>query len=198
MSSVRLAAFRKGTSVQLQSLFTGRLVRLAAPRPDDHESFAHWSENDAYLRIMDNDPARPISAEAHAAWEAPFLQSPSSFMFRIRTLADDALIGLVALGDIQWMHQCAMVGIAIGDPEYWGKGYGSDALRLIVRYGFLELNLYRLWLTTIAYNERAVRAFEKVGFRREGAWRQMIHRDGQRFDVLHFGLLRPEWEALPA
>ena len=182
--------------MQLETIFTGRLVRLAAPRPDDHETFARWSENDQYLRTMDNDPARPISAEAHAAWEAPFLQSPTSFIFRIRTLADDALIGVVALGDVQWMHQCAMLGIAIGDPAYWGKGYGSDAIDLMLRYAFLELNLYRVWLTTIAYNERAKRAFEKAGFRPEGAWREMIHRDGKRFDVLHYGLLRHEWEAL--
>ena len=56
--------------MQLETIFTGRLVRLAAPRPDDHETFARGSENDQYLRTMDNDPARPISAEAHAAWEA--------------------------------------------------------------------------------------------------------------------------------
>ena len=65
---------RKGTSVQLETLFTGQLVRLAAPHPDDHQTFARWSENDQYLRITDNDPARPVSAEAHAAWETPFLR----------------------------------------------------------------------------------------------------------------------------
>jgi len=179
-------------------LFTGQLVRLAAPRPDDHETFARFSENDAYLRIMDNDPARPVSAEAHAAWETPFLQGPHSYVFRIRTLADDTLIGVVALGDLQWNHQCAMMGIAIGDPDYWGKGYGSDAIQLMLRYAFHELNLYRVWLSTIGYNTRAARAFEKAGFRPEGVWREMIARDGQRFDVLHFGMLRPEWETLQA
>jgi RimJ/RimL family protein N-acetyltransferase len=182
--------------VQLAPLFTGRLVRLAAPRPDDHEAFARWSEDDAYLRVMDNDPARPVSAEAHAARETPFLNAPNSFMFRVRTLEDDVLIGVVALGPVEWMHQCAMLGIAIGDPAYWGKGYGSDAIGLMLKYAFHELNLYRVWLTTIAYNTRAVRAFEKAGFKPEGAWRDMIHRDGRRFDVLHFGMLRHEWEAL--
>ena len=51
--------------MQLETIFTGRLVRLAAPHPDDHETFARWSENDQYLQITDNDPARPVSAEAH-------------------------------------------------------------------------------------------------------------------------------------
>jgi RimJ/RimL family protein N-acetyltransferase len=182
--------------VQLETLFTGQLVRLAAPRPEDHETFARWSEQDGYQRTFDNDPARPISAEAHAAWETPYLQSPNSFIFRMRTLTDDALIGVVALGPIEWMLQCAMLGIAIGDPDDWGKGYGSDAITLMLRYAFHELNLYRVWLSTIAYNTRAVRVFEKAGFKPEGAWREMIHRDGRRFDVLQYGMLRHEWEAL--
>jgi RimJ/RimL family protein N-acetyltransferase len=108
--------------LHFETIFTGRLVRLAAPRPDDHQAFARWSENDQYLRITDDDPARPLSAEAHAAWEGPFLQSPDAAMFRIRTLADDALIGVVALASIKWDNGTAMLGIAIGDPDYWGKG----------------------------------------------------------------------------
>lgn len=177
-------------------MFTGRLVRLAAPRPDDHESFARWSENEQYLRLMDDDPARPVSPEAHAAWEKPFLDSPETFMFRIRTLEDDRLLGVVALAGIKWTNQTAMLGIAIGDPAYWGKGYGSDAMTLMLRYAFEELNLHRVWLHTISYNTRAARAFEKVGFKREGVWREMIHRQGQRYDLIHFGMLRPEWFAM--
>ncbi|MGE3911990.1 MAG: GNAT family N-acetyltransferase [Chloroflexota bacterium] len=184
--------------MQLASLFTGQLVRLAAPRPDDHQTLAHFSENDQFLRIADDDPARPHSAESYAAWETPFLNAPDVYAFRIRTLTDDALIGTVVLGGIKWSYQAGTLGIVIGDPAYWGKGYGSDAVRLMLRYAFHELNLHRVGLTTIAYNTRAVRAFEKVGFVPEGVSREMIHRDGQRFDVLHFGMLRHEWEARQA
>lgn len=181
--------------MQLHSLFTGQLVRLAAPQPDDHETFARFSQNDAYLRLADDDPARPHSTESYAAWETPFLQSPDTYFFRIRTLVDDVLIGSVVLGGIKWSYQAATLGIVIGDPACWGKGYGSDAIQLMLRYAFHELNLYRVGLTTIGYNTRAARAFEKCGFKPEGVSRKMIHRDGQRFDVLHFGLLRHEWEA---
>ncbi|MCC6175233.1 MAG: GNAT family N-acetyltransferase [Chloroflexi bacterium] len=196
------AAIRKGTPLPSEQalprftpLFRGRLVRLAAPLPSDHDAFARWSEDDQYLRILDNDPARPLSPEAHAAWETPFLSAPNGYVFRLRTLADDTLIGLVALGQIEWTHQTAMLGIAIGDPAYWGRGYGSDAIDLILRYAFLELNLYRVWLTTIGYNVRALRAYEKAGFKPEGVWREAIHRDDHRYDVVHFGLLRHEWQA---
>jgi RimJ/RimL family protein N-acetyltransferase len=182
--------------VQLHSLFTGQLVRLAAPQSDDAQILARFTENDQYLRIADDDPARPHSPESYAAWETPFMTSPDNYFFRIRTLADDALIGTVGVGGIKWSYQAASMGIAIGDPAYWGKGYGSDAVRLMLRYAFHELNLYRVGISTIAYNTRAARSFEKCGFRPEGASREIIHRDGKRFDLLMFGLLRHEWEAM--
>ena len=182
--------------MQFQPLFSGTQVRLAAPQPGDREQFAHWSENDAYLRIMDNDPARPLTPEAWADFEASILTNPTCFHFHLRTLADDRLIGMAGLAEVQWPHQTATLGIAIGDPAYWGKGYGSDGMRLLLGYGFRELNLYRIGSSTISYNLRAIKAHEKVGFQREGVQRGFIQREGQRFDLIQFGILRPEWEAL--
>lgn len=182
--------------MQFKPLFNGKLVRLAAPQPDDHLHFAKWSENDDYLRIMDNDPARPISAESHAQWEQGWTGAPNVYHFRLRTVTDDKLIGVVVLGGIEWTNQTASLGIAIGDPAYWGKGYGTEAMHLILGYAFRELNLYRVTSSTISYNTRSVRLHEKVGFQHEGVQRQSIQREGQRYDVIHFGILRHEWEAL--
>jgi RimJ/RimL family protein N-acetyltransferase len=185
-----------GSTSPFRPLFTGRLLRLAAPTPDDHVVFARWSEQDGYQRGFDDDPARPVSAEAHAAWEAPFLTAPDSYLFRLRTLDDDRMIGVGALGNVQWVHRTAMLGIAIGDPEYRGRGYGSDAVALLLRYGFEALNLLKVWLTTIEFNARARRAFERAGFVREGVQRSIIEREGRRFDLLYYGMLREEWLAL--
>jgi RimJ/RimL family protein N-acetyltransferase len=182
--------------MDFKPLFNGKLVRLAAPQADDNVHFAAWTQNDTYLRTMDNDPARPLSAEAHAQWEQGFISAPDVFHFRLRTLADDTLIGMVVLGGVQWTNQTAFLGINIGDTAYWGKGYGTDAMRLIVNYGFRELNLHRITSSTISYNIGSIRVHEKVGFQREGVQRQSIQREGQRFDVIHFGLLRDEWAAL--
>ncbi len=183
--------------MQFKPLFAGKLVYLAASQSDDHISFSQWSKNDEYLRIMDNDPARPYSAESHAQWEQGFTSSPDTFHFRLRTIADDKLIGMVVLGGVQWTNQTAALGINIGDPDYWSRGYGTDAMRLIVGYGFRELNLHRITSSTISYNIRSIKVHEKVGFQREGVQRQSIQREGQRYDVIHFGILRGEWEALP-
>ena len=182
--------------MQFQPLFNGKLVRLAAPKPEDNEYFAKWSENDQYLRIMDNDPAKPVTPEAWEQFEAGILNSPNNFHFHLRTIADDTLIGMIGLGQIQWTHQIASMGIAIGDPAYWGKGYGTDALKLILGYAFRELNLYRVGSSTISYNIRSIKAHQKVGFRQEGVQRSLIQREGQRFDLIEFGIRRPEWEEL--
>lgn len=181
--------------MHFKPLFTGKLVRLAAPQPDDHVLFAQWSQNDEALRVADNDPARPLSPEQHAAWEQPFLSMSDAFIFRLRTLADDALIGVAGLAGVQWTNQCATFIISIGDSAYWSRGYGTDATRLILNYAFNELNLYRVGSSCISYNERSIRLHEKVGFKREGAARAMIQREGQRSDLIYFGILRDEWLA---
>jgi RimJ/RimL family protein N-acetyltransferase len=88
----------------------------------------------------------------------------------------------------------AGVGIGIGEREYWGKGYSTDMMRVILRYAFTELNLNRVTLNVFEYNPRAVRSYEKAGFVVEGRERKAIHRDGKYWDVLFMGVLREEWE----
>ncbi|MBI5928525.1 MAG: GNAT family N-acetyltransferase [Chloroflexi bacterium] len=174
-----------------QPLFKGQLVRLAAPTPDDYTIMAKWWENDEFIRLLDTAAARPLSAQGVDNWET----SPSQnfFLFRFRTLADDTLIGFGDL-EVMWPNQSAFLAIGIGDTDYWGKGYGSDGLQLLLRYGFNELGLHRIGLNVISNNTRAIRTYEKAGFRYEGAQKEAVYRDGQRLDMVYYGLLRRDWE----
>jgi RimJ/RimL family protein N-acetyltransferase len=99
------------------------------------------------------------------------------------------------LGGISWAHGEAYVGIGLGEAEFWGRGYGTDAMRLILRFGFDELNLKRVSLNTFEYNPRAIRSYEKAGFRYEGKVRGGLLREGRRWDVIYMGILRSEWQA---
>jgi RimJ/RimL family protein N-acetyltransferase len=94
---------------------------------------------------------------------------------------------------VNWGGRDAFVGIAIGERDYWGKGYGTDAMRTILHYGFTEINLRRVTLTVFEYNPRAIRSYEKAGFRHEGRLRQFLNREGRRWDMLYMGILREEW-----
>jgi RimJ/RimL family protein N-acetyltransferase len=175
-----------------QPLFKGKLVRLAASSPEDATIMARWTDNDEYMRLADDDPVRPASAESMSGGESNS-NLFDSVSFRLRTLEDDKLIGIVALFSIKWASRTAMMAIVIGEPDYWGKGYGGDGLDLLLGYAFRELNLYRVGLTVMSYNTRAIRLYEKAGFTLEGRLRGMILRDQQRFDLLQYGILAEEY-----
>jgi len=179
-----------------ENLFRGRLVRLAAPQPDDAEIMARWTESSVYLRLVDTDYARPKPAQAFAESEDDSHAHGNAVAFRLRTIDGDRLVGFLALHDIEWNNQVAELSIGIGDPADWDKGYGTEALQLGLRYAFDELNLYRIGLNSIAYNARAIHAYEKAGFLREGVSRGFVLRDGQRHDLLWMDILRDEWEAI--
>jgi RimJ/RimL family protein N-acetyltransferase len=97
------------------------------------------------------------------------------------------------LADIKPKDRNADVNIVVG-PPHQGRGYGTDAMRVLVRYGFLELGLHRIELKVFAFNERAVAAYTKAGFVLEGRRRQRVFHGGAFHDDLIMAVLRPEWE----
>lgn len=176
------------------NLFSGRLVRLAAVDVDaDPAWFARWDRDTEYGRLLDADPRRLLTArQIKTAIEKEEAEG-REMAFAIRTLAEDQLIGFVDLDGPNWTHGDSFVGIGIGDRAYWGRGYGTDALRVLLRYAFTELNLYRLSLNVFSYNARAIRAYQKIGFAVEGRMREALRRDGQYHDLIFMGILRDEW-----
>lgn len=179
----------------LSNLLRGERVYLSALSKDDAAVISQWETYSEYMRLGDTDPARPHTSEKIAEQIDESNKKDNLFRFGIRLVEDDTLIGDEGLGGIEWQHAVGWLGIAIGDPANWGKGYGTEAMRLLLRFGFWEINLYRIQLTVFDYNERAIASYEKLGFVKEGAYRQFLQRDGKRYDMLLYGLLRPEWEA---
>ena len=176
-------------------LLRGTQVRLAALSQDDAAKMACWYEDAGYLRLQDTNRAMPKSVAQIEAELEQFDSSADTIVLGIRTRAEDKLIGLLGFYEIEWSNQAAWLGMGIGDRNAWGKGYGTEALRLGLQYAFDELNLHRLTLTVIDYNTRAIALYEKAGFRQEGVFREFGQRDGKRYDMYLYGLLRPEWEA---
>ena len=113
--------------------------------------------------------------------------------FMIYPLESEEPIGFIELDGIAWHHRTSWVGIGIGNRDYWGQGYGSDAMRILSRYAFDELGLYRLNLNVFSNNTRAIQAYENVGFKVEGAIRDALHRDNQRWDLVFMGLLEEDF-----
>ncbi len=182
----------------MRDLFRGGLVRLCCESPETLSALdAGWERDSEYHRLADGEPAvlRSVKKTREQLEERIGKLEDDYYFFSIRTLAEDALIGVTMIR-VGWVNADGIIGIAIGDRDRWGKGFGTDAIRLLVQYAFMELNLRRVTLGVNAYNTRAIRSYEKVGFVNEGVTRGDVYRENQRYDSLTMGLLREQWLAL--
>ena len=178
------------------TLFQGEKIRLAAIDPKTMgKTFARWLQNSDYARLLDSDPPKLFSAKASEKWlEKKLVKGESDeIMLAIHTLEDDRVIGFIGFDGISWPHGNTWVGIGLGENQYWGQGYGTDAMRVMLRYAFTELNLHRVTLNVFGYNERAIRSYEKAGFQVEGRERGALNRDGRRWDIIYMGILKAAW-----
>lgn len=180
-----------------KDLLRGTLVHLTAEEPKTlAEACASWNHDSEYLRLLDAQPTNQASAKKITEWiEKDQGKDPPPFLFGIRSLDNDRLIGFIGLEGNMLPHGEAFVGIGIGEQEFWGKGYGTDAMKVILRYAFKELSLRRVSLDTFEYNPRAIRSYEKSGFVHEGRMRDFLHREGKRWDLIFMGILKEEWLA---
>ena len=174
------------------SVFSGTYVRLAVFDPEkDADIMAKWNLDSEYSRLLDAGPAYMWTPKQIK----DFLEKEKdNYFFIIHDLADDKPIGLIDLSGFNWSARHAWVGIGLGEREFWGKGYGSDAMRVLLRYAFNELNLNRINLNVFEYNERAVKSYLKCGFIVEGRTRKAMLREGRRWDMIFMGILKSEWE----
>lgn len=173
-------------------LLRGKLVYLDAPRAEDMPTSAKWMSDLDITYYLWTSAVRPMPLAEEKAWFAK-RDTQSTFTFYIRTVQTDTLIGQITLNNYDPRNRSAGLGVAIGEKDYQSKGYGSEAMSLILDYGFLEMNLNRIELTVSDFNERAIHVYRKLGFQVEGVLRQMVFRDGRYHDVLLMSILREEW-----
>jgi len=169
-------------------------VRLRAIEREDIPTFVRWF-NDPEVKdfILMH---RPMSLADEERWFESLADRKDEFIFAVEALIDERWvhIGNVGLHDVDWKNSHAMFGIALGEKHYWGQGYGTQATKTMLRYAFQELNLHRVELEVFAYNPRAIRCYEKAGFRHEGTRRQSHFHNGHYHDSHRMGILREEFE----
>jgi RimJ/RimL family protein N-acetyltransferase len=180
-----------------QQLFEGTDIRFGPIDHDkDPEVESRWTHDLSYLRMLGRELARPLSqAQLKKKYEGieKGMEERNQIYYTIRRKEDDGLLGFVRLFWIEWSHGAAQLQMGIGDPAERGKGYGSQALGMILRFAFDELNLYRLTAVVGEDNPRGVNFFQKFGFVEEVRRRKALLRDGQTYDLLMLGLIKDEW-----
>ena len=180
-------------------LFEGRDIRFGPiDYEKDPEIESKWTHDSAFMRMYEINPARPMSAaivkKQYEKLEKQVEEDKNLYHFMIRAKEDDRLIGKAAIQWIEWTNGNAWVHLGIGSAQDQRKGYGTQALSMLVRFAFAELNLFRLSVRVPEYNQAAISLFSKFGFVEEVRRRQALDRDGRRWDLIVFGLLNSEWQ----
>ncbi|NLG33308.1 MAG: GNAT family N-acetyltransferase, partial [Syntrophomonadaceae bacterium] len=146
--------------------------------------------------VLFTEPDKTVSDGQHQEWFSSIQQRNDLVIFGISLLEVDELIGSCQLNNINYVHSCAELQIRIGEENKRGKGYGQETVKLLLKYGFHDLNLNRIQLQVFSNNQVACHMFEKVGFKCEGVLRRAAHRDGSFIDVMVMGVLRDDYEQL--
>lgn len=175
-------------------IIRGEKVFLRPIRPSDFPKLAAWSRDREIARYVGGQ--YPTRLEEYAEWHRRLQSDRHSHHLAIST-HDDVLIGHIELDHIAWRSGDAELRIRIGERQHWGRGYGTEAVRLLLSHAFSSLNLKRVYLRVFSFNERAIRCYRKAGFRREG---MLVRRapDGQRRTVLLMRILRDEFLRQPS
>jgi RimJ/RimL family protein N-acetyltransferase len=170
----------------------GDIVYCRGLEQADAAAMSSWLNDDDVTQLL-YQGLRPMSPAA--VWDVWSREAAdnNTISFAVCRKDDDAFVGTTGIYDLQWVMRSASFRVFIGDKRSWDRGIGSECARLMLRYGFGKLNLNRIWLGVNAANERAVRAYEKAGFAREGLLRQEQFRNGRYYDVVRMAVLRDEY-----
>ncbi len=170
-------------------MICGEGIILRSIEREDLPDYVQWLNDPVVLEYFGD--MVPLSLEKEEKWYNDVLQDPSFRAFAIEF--EDQHIGSAGLANIDGRNATAEIGLFIGVPEMWDRGLGFDVLTTLVRFGFEQMNLNRIYLRVFAGNERAVHLYTKAGFRHEGCWRQAEFRHGHYHDLLWMSVLREEW-----
>lgn len=173
-------------------MLKGTHVQLGPLEKDYIPTFLKWMNDPEITQFL--DVHAPMTYEAELEWynNASKGQNPIHFLIFLYDSDTPRLIGICTI-DISQMNRVGELGIVIGEKDCWGKGYGTEALKLLIEYGFNTFDLHRIELITYGFNERAFKSYLKVGFREEGRRRECIFANGEFHDAIGMGLLRREW-----
>ncbi|NWF62768.1 MAG: GNAT family N-acetyltransferase [Chloroflexi bacterium] len=176
------------------SVIYGKRIRLRAVERGDVAKFYEYVNDPEVTRGL--SMYLPKSMQDEMDWfEGLMKQNPCNRPLSMETRKGKGwkLIGNCGVFGIEWTHRSAELGIMIGEKDEWNKGYGAEAMTLLLKHGFETLNLNRIQLRVYAENVRAVRSYEKAGFVLEGRLREAVYKSGKYDDVLFMSVLRSEW-----
>lgn len=171
----------------------GRNVRLRPPRDEDADVRFSLGTNAQISEMygVDEDDIKPMTREGAARWVQWLSERPHTWVIEI----EGTFAGEIRLDNVNLQDRRATMAIGISNPSLLGKGFGTEAIMLLLRHAFIEMKLHRIGIRVLAYNKRAIRAYEKCGFTVEGRERETAYVKGSWHDDIMMGLLDREFLA---
>ena len=174
-------------------MFEGKLVRLRAYSKDDLVIAKEMLNQSDVIQFLSPGTPYPLKIEDEEKWYNSFdATSESTYGFAIELKENNQYIGGCGFANLDWKNRYGIVGIFLGS-EFHNQGYGTDALTVLVRFAFEQMNLNKVQLDVFSFNERGIACYKKIGFREEGRLRQTIFRNGRYYDTVVMGILGEEW-----
>ena len=179
-------------------MLKGKSVLLRPMKRSDISYFLNWFNDPEIVQYLDMYLPMTEMSEEKFIEELGTTRASSDVILVIEAIDGDSTkpIGNCGLHQINPKDHNAIFGIIIGEKDHWSKGYGVEAGRLMINYGFQQLNLHRISSAAVAFNERSIKLHRKLGFQEEGLLRQAMFKNGQYHDRVEFGILRDEWTGL--
>jgi RimJ/RimL family protein N-acetyltransferase len=174
----------------------GEKCYLSPPAVEDPERWAEWDNDLETTLLLGGEVHQIITAEREKEWTAEGVRRGDP-VFSILEQGSDRLIGRGMLFDIDQLNRSAKLGILIGEKDCWSRGYGEEAVRLLLDFGFNLLNLNSIMLGVFAFNRRAIRCYQKVGFKEIGRRRQARLVNGCKYDSVLMDILAEEFAPNP-
>lgn len=178
-----------------EGFLVGAKIRLRGVRRPDMEAYRRWLADPEVTAFLEMGWKPLVDSDLDSVFGS-LTASPDTVAFAIEDATTGEAVGIAGLYLIQWLARRAQFNILIGEPRAWNRGFGTEALNLLLAYGFETLNLESIQLGVNADNLRAVRSYEKAGFVHEGRRRKFVYRNGRYFDSLMMSMLREEYAAL--
>lgn len=170
----------------------GERIFLSPVNPDDAETYAKWI-NDLEVNIYLTSAPKIYSVQKER--EILERMCKEGYNFAIIDSEKEKLIGNIGLEDVDLLDRKAVLGIFIGDKEYWGKGYGTEAIELLLDFSFNILNMNSIMLLVKAFNKRAIRCYEKCGFKLIGVRREANIMGPDKYDDYYMDILASEFKS---
>lgn len=160
---------------------------------EEIEKFTDWM-NDFQTTDFIGRSGQVVTFIGEKEWLENSTKNVQDRSFSIIELNHNKLIGTISLENFHWIDRSAVLGIFIGDKDFRNNGYGTEAIKLLLEYGFKYLNLHSIRLDLLSINERAHKCYLKCGFKDTGCSREAIYVNGKYYDKLHMDILENEFE----